>query len=91
MLIDEFENGLYWAIHPKIWDIIIRLSEELNVQIIAATHSRDCIKGFYEVWSSKEEYASFYRLEADHAKGSKIINYTCEMLSDAIESDVEVR
>lgn len=91
LLIDEFENGLHWTIHPKIWDIIIRLSQELNVQIIATTHSRDCIKGFYDVWSSKEEYASFYRLEADHLKGTKIINYTCEMLSDAIESDVEVR
>ncbi|MEA1973538.1 MAG: AAA family ATPase [Candidatus Cloacimonadota bacterium] len=91
LLIDEFENGLHWTTHPKIWDIIIRLSEQLNVQIIATTHSRDCIKGFYEVWSSKEECASFYRLEADHLKGPKIINYTCEMLSDAIESGVEVR
>jgi len=91
LLIDEFENGLHWTIHPKIWDIIIRLSQELNVQIIATTHSRDCIKGFYDVWSSKEEYASFYRFETDQIKGTKIINYTCEMLSDAIESDVEVR
>jgi len=91
LLIDEFENGLHWSTHSRIWDIIIRLSEELNVQIIATTHSRDCIKGFYEVWSAKEVPASFYRLEADPFKGSKIINYTCEMLSDAVESDVEVR
>lgn len=91
LLIDEFENGLHWSILPKIWDILIRLSEELNVQIIATTHSRDCVKGFYEAWSSKEKSGTFYRIEADKLKGSKIINYTCEMLSDAIESDVEVR
>ncbi len=91
LLIDEFENGLHWSILPKIWDILIRLSEELNVQIIATTHSRDCVKGFYEAWNSKEESGTFYRIEADKLKGSKIINYTCEMLSDAIESDVEVR
>lgn len=91
LLIDEFENGLHWAVHAKIWDIILRISEELNVQIIATTHSRDCIKGFYEVWGSKEESASFYRLEADSTNGSKIIGYTCEMLADAIESEVEVR
>lgn len=91
LLIDEFENGLHWSILPKIWDILIRLSEELNVQIIATTHSRDCVRGFYEAWSSKEESGTFYRIEADKLKGSKIINYTCEMLSDAIESDVEVR
>ncbi len=91
LLIDEFENGLHWSIHPKIWDIVTRLSEELNVQVVATTHSRDCIRGFYEAWSSKEEYASFYRLEADSVNGAKVVGYTREMLSDAIESDVEVR
>jgi len=91
LLIDEFENGLHWALHPKVWEIIIRLSEELNVQIVATTHSRDCVKGFYEVWRFKEEYASFYRLEADPVRGSKIVSYTCKVLSDAIETDVEVR
>ena len=91
LLIDEFENGLHWAVHSKIWDFIIRLSEELNVQIIATTHSRDCIKGFHEVWKSKEKYASFYRFDVSPTKRLKVINYTCEMLSDAIESDVEVR
>jgi len=73
------------------WDFIIRLSEELNVQVIATTHSRDCIKGFYDSWRHKEECASFYRLEIAPAKGLQIINYTSEMLSDAIDSDVEVR
>ncbi len=91
LLIDEFENGLYWALHPKLWDIILRLSHQLNVQVIATTHSRDCIKGFYEVWKNKKEDASFYRLEADAETGAKVINYTYDMLSDAIETDIEVR
>ena len=91
LLIDEFENGLHWSTHPKIWDSIIRLSEKLNVQVIATTHSRDCIKGFFDVWISNEDAASFYRIEVDPVNGSKVINYICEMLSDAIDSDVEVR
>ncbi len=91
LLIDEFENGLHWSTHPKVWKNVIRLTEELNVQVIATTHSRDCVKGFYDVWSSNEDSASFYRLEADPANGSKAICYTSEMLSDSIESDVEVR
>jgi AAA15 family ATPase/GTPase len=22
LLIDEFENGLYWSVQPKVWDIV---------------------------------------------------------------------
>ena len=91
-MIDEFENGLHWTVLPKIWNVIIKLSKELNVQVIATTHSRDCIiKGFNEIWQSNEKDASFYRLEKDSVNGGKIITYTNEILSDAIDSEVEVR
>jgi len=91
LLIDEFENGLHWTVLPKIWNAIIKLSKRLNVQVIATTHSRDCIKGFNEIWQSNENDASFYRLENDPVNGGKIIAYTNEILSDAIDSEVEVR
>lgn len=91
LLIDEFENGLHWSTHPTVWDTVIRLAKELNIQIIATTHSRDCIKGFHEAWASDISSASFYRLEADPLKGQKVIRYSCETLSDAIDTAVEVR
>lgn len=91
LLIDEFENGLHWTVHPKIWNVIINLSKKLNVQVIATTHSRDCIKGYYDIWKSNEKYASFYRLETDPVNGTKTIAYTQDILSDAIDSGVEVR
>ncbi|KPA11061.1 hypothetical protein MHK_008723, partial [Candidatus Magnetomorum sp. HK-1] len=91
LLIDEFENGLHWTVLPKIWYAMIKLSKALNVQVIATTHSRDCIKGFNENWKSNENDGSFYRLENEPENGGKIIPYTNEILSDAIESEVEVR
>ena len=91
LLIDEFENGLHWTIHPKLWDIIFTLSEKFNVQVIATSHSRDCVKGFYDIWEANEELGSFYRLEPDPVNGSDIVTYTCETLADALETDVEMR
>jgi ABC-type arginine transport system ATPase subunit len=91
LLIDEFENGLHWSIQPKIWDIIFRLAESLNVQVFATTHSQDCVRGFQSVWSCRKEYASFYRLEANSEFGAKAVGYTCETLSDALETEVEFR
>lgn len=41
LLIDEFENGLHWSVQPKVWDIVFQLSEKLNVQVFATTHSHE--------------------------------------------------
>ena len=46
LLIDEFENGLHYSVQKKVWELIFRLAEELNIQVFATTHSWDCIEAF---------------------------------------------
>jgi AAA15 family ATPase/GTPase len=90
LLIDEFENGLHWTVQPQVWDIVFQLSERLNVQIFATTHSRDCIKGFDRAWNNYPELGAFFRL--DEKNGSIVATeYTSETLNDSIDMDVEVR
>ena len=91
LLVDEFENGLHWSVHPKLWNIIFRLAEDLNVQVFVTTHSQDCIRGFHAIWKEQEEKGSFYRLDPDSDMGARVTAYHCETLSDALEMDVEVR
>ena len=90
LLIDEFENGLHWSVQPKVWDILFQLSEKLNVQVFATTHSRDCIKGFENAWNHYPALGAFFRLDRRNGRISAI-EYTAETLADAIEMDVEVR
>lgn len=90
LLIDEFENGLHWSVQPKVWDIVFQLSEKLNVQVFATTHSRDCIKGFYQAWNNYPTLGAFFRFDAKN-ESIKATEYTSEILSDAIDMDVEVR
>jgi predicted ATPase len=90
LLIDEFENGLHWSVQPKVWDIVFHLSDRLNVQVFATTHSRDCIKGFDSAWDKHPSLGAFFRLEAKDSR-IKVTEYTSETLTDAIEMDVEVR
>ncbi len=91
LLIDEFENGLHWRIHSKLWDIVFQLSDRLNVQVFATTHSQDCIRGFHEIWVRQEQNGSFFRLDPDPAAGARATKYACDTLFDALETDVEVR
>lgn len=91
LLVDEFENGLHWSVHPRLWNIIFRLAEDLNVQVFVTTHSQDCIRGFHAIWKEQAEKGSFYRLDPDPDMGARVTAYHCETLSDALEMDVEVR
>lgn len=90
LLIDEFENGLHWTVQPKVWDIVFQLSERLNVQVFATTHSRDCIEGFDSAWNKYPMLGAFFRLDAKDSQ-IKATEYTSETLTDAIDMDVEVR
>lgn len=49
LLIDEFENGLHYSVQEKIWALIFKLAEQLNIQVFATTHSWDCIESFTKV------------------------------------------
>jgi predicted ATPase len=49
LLIDEFENGLHYTIQEPLWKMIFQIAEQLNVQVLATTHSEDCLWAFSEV------------------------------------------
>jgi hypothetical protein len=46
VLIDEVESGLHYSVQPAVWRLIFEVARRLNVQVFAATHSRDCIEAF---------------------------------------------
>ncbi len=91
LLIDEFENGLHWAIQPKIWKVVFRLAEDLNVQVFATTHSRDCVAAFEQSWEEHTDKGAFFRLERREGDEIRAVAYPQQTLSDAVDTGVEVR
>jgi len=65
LLIDEFENGLYYTVQPNLWRLIFQVARRLNVQVFAATHSWDCIEGFQKAANAdKQTEGLLIRLES---------------------------
>lgn len=62
-LIDEIENGIHHSLTHDLWAMLDRLSKELNVQVFATTHSKDCLEAFEEMAANPDFDAAFYRLE----------------------------
>ena len=90
LIVDEFENGLHWSIQEDVWNIIFSLASTLNVQVFATTHSRDCIIGFEKAWKRNENKGSFLRIKKENHI-ALVKEYDLELLSDSIETDVEIR
>ena len=49
LLIDEAENGIHYSIQAEFWRIIMRSAVANNVQVLATTHSADCVSAFAKV------------------------------------------
>jgi len=90
LAIDELENGLHWSIQPKVWKMIFKLADELDVQVFATTHSRDCVAGFYEAWKENESDGAFFRLMRGDSQ-PPVQEYDLELLGDSIDTGTEVR
>lgn len=91
LLVDEFENGLHWSVQRKVWQTVFRLAEELDVQVFASTHSRDCVKAFQQAWADQPQSGAFFRLENDGEGNVTAQPYSLERLTDAEDVDTEVR
>jgi AAA15 family ATPase/GTPase len=91
LLIDEFENGLYYSVQPDLWRLIFRVASRLNVQVFAITHSWDCIEAFQQASRSEQEVEGLLiRLESK--KGSIVATLFDErQLGIATREHIEVR
>ncbi len=52
---DEIENGIHYTNLDKLWEIILTLSKDQNVQIFATTHSKECIESYARVAKKLED------------------------------------
>ena len=91
LLIDEVENGIHYSAQYDFWKIVFTLACERNIQIIATTHSWDCIKGFARAsLDYKQHDSTLVRLERRHGK-LRSVEYSRDQLKTASNQNIEVR
>ena len=91
LLIDEFENGLYYSVQPDLWQFIFRIARRLNVQVFATTHSGDCIEAFQKA-ASTDKQAEGLLIRLEIKKGDIVSTLFDERrLGIATREQIEVR
>jgi hypothetical protein len=91
-LIDEVDTGLYHRHLTDAWRALDVASFEADVQVIATTHSWECIAGALAAFGDVSHTSDFrlHRLERT-ADGHRVVTYTHEIAQAAFEMNLEVR
>ena len=91
-LIDEIENGLHHSVQEKLWEIIFNLSEKLNIQVFATTHSEDTIKSFENIINSSSNKIEGKLIRLENKNNSiRQIEFDANELKIATDNDIEIR
>lgn len=91
VLVDEIENGLHFSVMKDVWLAIASAARDADIQVVATTHSWECIEAAHEAFKESGPYEfRYHRLDR---RGEVIVVKTLdEGMLDAVEkSDLEVR
>lgn len=92
ILIDEIETGFHHSMLETLWRLIAETAKDNNCQIIATTHSYECIQNAVSGINKAgfEDRFCLYRVE--HASGeNKAYRYDGELARLSVDMNMEVR
>lgn len=91
LLADEIENGIHHSVMRPLWEGIGLAADLFNTQVIATTHSLECVTAAYEAFSARR----FFDLTLHHLDRTdglvRAIAYDQESLEGALSIPLEVR
>ena len=91
LLIDEAENGIHHTAQLRFWQMILQTAQQHNIQVLATTHSFDCVSGFAQAAAEDNDVKGvLVRLERDD-EGLHAISYSEQGLKTAADQGIEVR
>ncbi len=88
LLIDEIENGIHHSVLDRVFQSIHKLAYKFNVQLLATTHSWECIRAAHKAYAETDIYD--FRLfefceSEDEQKQTKVNLYDQDSLGKIVK------
>ena len=92
LLMDEMENGIHYSAFAKVWGHIRQWMDAWNVQVVATTHSAECIDAAVAAFACAPEDLSIHTLFRNDSTGAvEAATFTGEALEGARDLNLEIR
>ena len=91
LLVDEIENGIHHSVLGRLWEAIGYAAELFNTQVVATTHSLECIVAAYQAFRQRATFdLTLHRLDRTDSI-TRATNYDQESIEGALSVPMEVR
>ena len=92
LLADEVENGIHHSALPEMWNRTRQWMGKWSVQLVATTHSAECIEAATKAFADAPDELSVHRLFTDRETGKvRAATFTGETLEGARDLNLEIR
>ena len=92
LLADEIENGIHYSVLREVWVRAREWMREWNVQLVATTHSAECIEAAMTAYADSPEELSLHKLFMNDETGHvEAATFTGETIEGVRDLDLEVR
>lgn len=88
LLVDEIDTGLHYSVLVDMWRLVLETARNLDVQVFATTHSRDCYEALAAVSEPGRTEISLQRIERGKAEA---VAFSELEIRQAAERGLEVR
>ncbi len=91
VLVDEVGSGVHHSAMEDLWRVLEHAARAAKVQVIATTHSWECLTAAHRALSGLEEGEfALHRIERG-PQGLRAVTYDRESLDGAVRAELEVR
>lgn len=93
VLIDELENGIHHSALEGVWVQVFRAAERARVQVVASTHSHECVVAARAALAKRSNELRLVRLRRPKGAPDSVVpvEYDSESLEGALEGRLDIR
>jgi hypothetical protein len=91
LLVDEIDTGLHHSVMVKMWRLVVEAARRLNVQVLATTHSLDCVQALAALYDEQHEVHDLISLHRIERGAEASVPYSADELLAAARHQMELR
>ena len=92
-MIDEIDAGFHYSVYDTFWEAVMAVAKEQNCQVIATTHSYECLDSAVNTVKrvGMQNEFCYFRLGKNKKGEPTAYRYSADLLSSATDDNLEVR
>ncbi|OHB68478.1 MAG: hypothetical protein A2V70_03170 [Planctomycetes bacterium RBG_13_63_9] len=91
LLVDEIDTGLHYSIMGDMWRLVVEAARQSDVQVLATTHSLDCVKGLAWLCENYPELGTDVSVQKIHPGLDEAVALNAAAIVLADHQNLEVR